>query len=158
MNRWIVRTALVFVSALAAACGSETPAPSADAEGCEHLQEGPATAVTAAATSDAAPEIDSDHRRYDVTLTAISGGMGGFVRYAASEATDYVFFSSADVPMQFLDATGTAVTPEASAKSSTGCSEIKGRHLVPLEVGPYSIQLGPTTLTSVSIVVEEAAH
>lgn len=158
MTGSIVRAVFVVVSALAAGCGSDTPQPSADAEGCEHLKEGPATAVTAAATEDAAPEIDSDHRRYDVALTSISGGMGGFVRYAASEAADFVFFSSADVPVQFLDATGTMVAPETSAKSSTGCVEIKGRHVVPLEVGPYTLQLGPTTVTSVSFVVEEAAH
>lgn len=156
MNRWIVRT--LFVCALASGCGSETPPPGPDAEGCEHLREGPAVAVAAAPAADGAPEIAANHRRYDVALTPVAAGNGGFVRYAAPEAGDYLFFLSADVAVQFLDAAGAPVAPEASAKSSTACVEVKGRHVVPLEVGPYAIQLGPTTHGAVSIVVEEAAH
>lgn len=138
-------------------CGSD-PEAHPDAEGCEHLREGPAAAITAATTADSAPAVDADHRRYDVTLIAVTGGMGGFVRYTAPEAVDYLLFLDADVPVQFLDAANATVTPEESATSSTACSEIRGRHLVPLEVGPYAIQLGPTAATTVSIAVEEAAH
>jgi hypothetical protein len=141
---------------LTLACSNDRP--HGDAEGCEHLREGPAVTVAATATADAAPSIAADHQRYDVTLVAVTGGMGGFVRYAPGEAADYLFFLSAGVPVEFLDATSAPVAPEESASSSTACAEIKGRHLVPLEVGTSALRLGPTSQTSVSIVVEEAAH
>jgi hypothetical protein len=149
---------VVMVSICAFACSDDHGGDNVDVEGCEHLREGPAVALTATATADTAPAVAADHQRYDVTLIAVTGGQGGFVRYAASAAGDYVFFLGADVPARFVDAAGAAVTPEESASSSTACAEIKGRHLVPLEVGTYGIDLGPTTQTSVGIVVEEAMH
>lgn len=129
-----------------------------DAEGCEHLREGPSIAVSAAATGSGAPAIDADHNRYDVTLSAVSGGLGGFVSYAAPEATDYLFFLGAAVPVQFLDAANVVIALEEEATGSTACTEIKGRYLVPLQVGTYTLRLGPTAQTSVAIVVEEAGH
>jgi hypothetical protein len=154
-SRWIVTAAIG--SALALGC-SEPGEEGADAEGCEHLKEGPAVAVTATAGGEGAPAIDDDHRRYDVALVAVTGGMGGFVTYASPMATDYVFFLGTDVPLQLINAASAPVTPEESATSSPVCTEIKGRYLVPLEVGTYALRLGPTTETSVSIVVEAAAH
>jgi hypothetical protein len=154
-TRYIVANAIIF--SLAVGCSDE-PHENPDAEGCEHLREGPAVALTAAAAAGSAPAIMADHQRYDVALVAVTGGMGGFVNYGAPEATDYLFFLDADVPVQFQDATSASVTPEDSAAGSTACADIKGRHLVPLEVGTYTIQIGPTTNTSVGIVVEEAAH
>ena len=155
---WIV-TGLVL-STLTLGCSETHENP--DGEACEHLKGGPAAAPapapTAAATADAAPAVAADHQRYDVTLIDVAGGKGGFVKYAASEATDYIFFLGADVPVEFLDAANAPVAPEASASNSTGCAEIKGRHLVPFEVGTYALRFGPTTQTTVSIVVEGAGH
>jgi hypothetical protein len=153
---WIIIGSVI--SALALGCSEKHEDP--DAEGCEHLKQGPAAtpAPTAAATADAAPAVAADHQRYDVALIDVAGGKGGFVKYAASEAADYLFFLSADVPVEFLDGANATVAPEESATSSRACAEIRGRHLVPLEVGTYTLRLGPTTETSVSIVVEEAAH
>jgi len=157
-NRWIVTGAIL--STLTLGCSDEHTDADPDLEGCEHLQEGPAVALTATNTADTAPAVLADHMRYDVTLIATTGAtaFGGFVKYAAPEATDFVFYLSADVPVEFLDATGAVVLPETSANSSTACAEIMGRHLIPLEVGTYGLQLGPTTRTSVSVVVEEVAH
>lgn len=154
-NYWIV-TGLT-ISTLAFGCSS-SGTPNIDVEGCEHLKEGPPVAVTAAATADLAPAVDADHMRYDVALIDVTGGKGGFVKYAAPEATDYLFFLGADVPVQFLDAANAPVAPEESTTSSTVCTEIKGRHLIELAVGTYAIKIGPTAQTSVGIVVEEAAH
>jgi hypothetical protein len=153
-SKWIATSAIVSTLALACSETHENP----DTEGCEHLREGPAVALTASAGADTAAAVAADHQRYDIALISVTGGMGGFVKYAAPEATDYLFFLGADVPVQFLDAAGATVTPEESASSSTACSEIKGRHLVPLEVGTYGLSFGPTAQTSVSVVVEEAAH
>ena len=158
---WLI-TGLI-ISATVFGCSDKSDGQaheSPDDEGCEHIKGGPAAspAPTAAASADVAPALGSDHRRYDVTLIDVAGGKGGFVKYAASEAADYLFFLSADVPVEFLDGANAPVTPEASATSSSACSEIKGRHLVPLQVGTYAVRLGPTTHDTVSIVVEEAAH
>jgi hypothetical protein len=149
---------LLVVTCWAVACSEDHAHEDPDVEGCEHLQDGPAVAVTAATAAGATPAVADDHQRYDVTLVAATGGMGGFVRFAAAAASDYIFFLNADVPVQFRDAAGAVVPPEDSASSSTVCTDIKGRHLVPLEVGPYDLQLGPTTATMVGIVVEPAAH
>lgn len=143
---------LGFVAAgLVLGCGQ----PHVDAEGCEHLKEGPPAAVTATAGTAGAPAIKADHQRYDAALVDVTGGKGGHVSYASAEAAHYVFFLDADVPVKFLDSSSNEVVPEESATSSAGCAEIKGRHAVPLGVGTYFLSLGPTSQTSVGIVVEE---
>lgn len=141
-------------TALFVGCGGDEE--SADTEGCEHLQEGPAAPITATASSTGAPAVSNDHRRYDITLTDVTGGKGGSVSFAASEGTDYVFFTSADVPVTVKNGSGATVTAEESVKSSSTCTEVKGRHTFPLSVGTYTLTFGPTTATSVSLVIEEA--
>jgi len=151
--------AAVLVSAgLVFGCGGEEEEENVDVEGCEHLQEGPSTAVTATAATAGAPAVKDDHRRYDVTLVDVTGGKGGSVTFAAAEEGDYVLFTSADVQVAITDANGQAVAPEASVKSSTECTEIKGRHTIPMKVGTHTLTFGPTTQTSVSLVIEPAAH
>ncbi len=147
--------AVLLSSLLFAGCGDEE---TVDAEGCEHLQEGPSSPITATATATGAPAVKDDHRRYDITLVDVEGGKGGSVSFAAAEATDFILFTSADVPVSIQNASGQAVSPEASVKNSSECTEIKGRHTIPLEVGTYTISFGPTTQSSVSIVIEAADH
>lgn len=146
--------AAVAGSLLFTACGAGEPDP--DAEFCEHLQEGPASAVTAATMSP--PAIAADHTRYDVTLTDVTGGKGGQVTFAADEATDFIFAFNKDVPVAFKKSDGTAITPEETVKTSTGCTDIAAKYTVPLEVGTVTLDFGPTTETQVGIVVEEGAH
>lgn len=146
---------LFLTVAAATGCGHEDENP--DVEGCEHLKEGPASAVTAAATATGAMAIAADHKRYDVSLVDVTGGKGGVVTFAAAKEEDYIFFLSADVPVKF-SAGGMAIAPESMAKSSPTCAEIKARYVVPLKVGTTQLDLGPTTQTSVGIVVEAAAH
>lgn len=148
--------ACLLSTALLVGCSGEEE--SADAEGCEHLQNGPGAAVTATPSASGAPAVSNDHKRYDIALVDVSGQKGGSVTFAASEATDYVFFLGADVPFSVANANGQAVAIEESAKSSSECTDIKGRHVVPLAVGTYTLSFGPTSATSVSVVVEEAAH
>jgi hypothetical protein len=140
--------------AVCAACPGE---PNVDQEGCEHLKEGPATAVTALASGEG-PLVADDHHRYDVSLVAITGGNGGRVRFASDEQGDFIIFLNQGVPLKVLDSSGAEVAIEASATSSTACTDIRGRHVVPLGVGTYTLSLGPTTQTSVGIVIEHAAH
>lgn len=146
-------SAILLSSSLLLACGEE----SADAEACEHLQKGPATSVTASASTSGAPAVRNDHRRYDITLADVTGGKGGSVSFAAAEATDYILFTSAKVQVGVKDSNGMAVTAEESVESSSACAEVQGRHTFPLKVGTYTLTFGPTTASSVSIVIEESA-
>jgi hypothetical protein len=149
-------SACLLSSALLVGCGE--PAEDADAEGCEHLQEGPAVAIAASTSSASAPLVGNDHKRYDITLPAGTGGNTGSVSFAASEATDYTFFLSADVSLTLTRSSGQTVAFESSAKSSASCGDIKGRYVAPLEVGTYTLTFGPSSAGSVSLVIEESAH
>jgi hypothetical protein len=148
----------IFLSAtltMLAACGDEEPVEDVDVEGCEHLQEGPEVAVTATdGLDESTPAVSDEHMRYDITLVPVVGGNGGFVTFAAAEATDHVFFLDADVALGLDDGTGAGVTIEESASSSPECDEIRGRHVAELRVGTVYVELGPTTETEVSLVIE----
>jgi FAD/FMN-containing dehydrogenase len=146
-------SAVLLSTALLVACGGDEESP--DVEACEHLNEGPAAAVNASATG-AGPAVSNDHKRYDITLTDVTGGKGGSVSFAAAEGIDYILFTGADVPVAVKSSSGQTVAPEASVKTSSECTEIKGRHTFGLGVGTYTISFGPTTATSVSLVIEEA--
>ena len=147
-------SACLLSSALLIACNN---ANEADVEGCEHLKEGPASAVTATASTSGAPAVSNDHKRYDITLPAGTGGNVGSVSFASAEATDYVLFLGADVPVKVTSGSGD-VAFEESAKTSEVCTEVKGRYVVPLGVGTYTLTFGPTTQSSVSLVIEETSH
>ncbi|MFP2905167.1 hypothetical protein ACLESD_08940 [Pyxidicoccus sp. 3LFB2] len=158
MNKKLLAALLMSTALLTSACGDDAEEEEgADVEACEHLQEGPATPVTATLTG-TPPAVGNDHRRYDVTLVDGTGGKTGSVSFAATEATDYIIFTSADVALTVRDAGGATVAIEESTKSSTECTEIKGRHVVPMTVGTHTLTFGPSSTGSVSIVIEEAAH
>lgn len=159
MKKLLLSVSLLSSLLLASACGDEE-APQTenpDVEGCEHLQEGPATPV-AAASGAGAPAVDDDHRRYDIALADVAGGKGGDVTFASAEAGDYVLFLGAAVPVAVLDGTGAQVPFESSSASSPQCAEIKARHQLELGVGSYTLRFGPSSLGAVSLVVEPAAH
>lgn len=156
MNRKLF-AAVALSAGLVFGCGDEEE-ENIDVEGCEHLQQGPATAVTATATATGAPAVKDDHNRYDITLVDVTGGKGGSVTFAAAAEGDYVLFTSADVQVAVKDANGQVVGIEASTKSSSECTEIKGRHTIPMKVGTHTLTFGPTPLTAVSVVIEPDAH
>ena len=150
----------LLLSAALAGCGPSTPEPSADAEACEHLQEGPNVAVTATAAATGAPSVGTEHTRFDVTLIDVTGGKGGSVSFASEHEADHVVFLSEEVVLKVKDGAGAEVALESSAASSADCALVKGRHVVDLGVGTYTFSFGPTTKTSVQLVIEvdEAAH
>jgi hypothetical protein len=151
----MMRTLALVSFVLAAACGDDSTEPSLEEEACEHLQEGPAVARTATAAAAGAPAVSNDHMRYDVALVDVTGGKGGFITFAAAEAGDYVFFFSADVPLAVTTSAGQPVTIAGGETGSDLCTELARSYDVPLTVGTFNLQLGPTSATSVSIVVEE---
>lgn len=129
-------------------------------EACEHMGEGPATPVTAAEAAAEAPAVADDHRRYDVTLIGAADGTSGTLSFAAATAGDYAFFLSAAVPFELRDATGAVVAIEATEQGSELCPGVVAvSHTIAVPaVGLHSIVLGPTTETTVSLVIEPAAH
>ncbi|RYZ33808.1 MAG: hypothetical protein EOO71_41020 [Myxococcaceae bacterium] len=157
MKNKLLSAVLLSASLLVCACGDDAVEASGDEEGCEHLQEGPAVNVTAVA-SGAGPAVSNNHTRYDIALVDVAGGKGGAVSFAVSEATDYVLFTSATVPVKVTNGSGTTVEFEESATSSELCTEIQGRHVVPLTVGTHTLTFGPSTLSSVSLVIEESGE
>lgn len=124
-------------------------------EACEHMKDGPARPVTAAAEREGAPAAAFEHARADITLATVEGGNGGYVSFPADEATDYVFYLSAAVPFAVFDATGAAIELEAS-EPVTACGEVAIAHTVPLDVGTVFLYFGPTEATTVSLVFEHA--
>jgi hypothetical protein len=74
------------------------------------------------------------------------------------EAADYVLFLSENVPVAVTNAAGQAVAAEESATSSSECTEVRGRHVVPMQVGTHTLTFGPTSHANVMLVIEETAH
>lgn len=148
----------------AAPSATPTPKPStaalpeADMEACEHLNEGPATAVTATLTAVGAPSVSEGHKRYDITLVESDAQYAGHVLYNSKEEADYVLFFDQDVKLEVKDDADAVVAIEESASSSVACGTVKARYVVPLGVGLYSLHLGPTAASTVSLVIEESAH
>ncbi|MOA51539.1 hypothetical protein D3C78_1747000 [compost metagenome] len=60
--------------------------------------------------------------------------------------------------LEVRDSENALVEPEAVASFSLACGTIKARYEVPLGVGLYTLHLGPTAASTVSLVVEESAH
>ncbi|RKH57863.1 hypothetical protein [Corallococcus aberystwythensis] len=158
MKKKLLSALLLSTALLAAGCGGDDEDEAhADEEGCEHLQEGPAVNVTAA-VSGAGPAVSNDHKRYDIALVDVAGGKGGTVSFAVSEATDYVLYASTPVPVKVTNGSGATVEFEESSNSSTLCTDIQGRYIVPLTVGTHTLTFGPSTLSSVSLVIEESGE
>lgn len=129
---------------------------SLDAEGCEHLENGPFVDVTAGADAQAAAEVKADHRTYRV---ALASGQAGFVKFAAADKGEHVLFLDTDVPLEVQDDQGGAVTIEASEKGVSACTIVKAKHTVDLPgAGTHYFKLGPASVARVMVVVEEASH
>ncbi|CAM4496980.1 MULTISPECIES: hypothetical protein [Myxococcus] len=158
MTKKLLAAFLLSTALVSAGCGDDHPEEEGvDAEACEHLQEGPATAVISnMGTNNPPPEIRADHRRYDITLMSGSEGNQGMVAFAASEAADYVIYTNADVPLSVTTSSGEAVEIEESTSSSKGCTDIKGRHVVPLTVGTHYLTFGPTSVATFGVLIEES--
>jgi hypothetical protein len=59
--------------------------------------------------------------------------------------------------MTITDANGAAVEIEESADVAE-CTEVAKQHNADLEIGTYTLKIGPTTESMISLVVEEASH
>ena len=143
--------AVLLSAALLASCGGEN----VDTKPCEYLQEGPASSVTASASATGAPAVSADQRRYDISLIDVTGGKGGSVSFSVAEAGDYTLYLNGEVPVNVTNASGQRIEVTVSGTGSSECTEIKRRHTFPLAAGMHSIAFGPTTVSSVSLVIDQ---
>ena len=145
---------------LSLACGREEEEGknSVEVELCEHMKEGPAVMVSAAAAPESGPDVSTEHMRFDVAFGDFEGMKGGYVVFRAGAVADYVFALDAVVPFALTKIDGSTIAIEETRNGATECTEVAVQHTVLLEVGSARIKLGPTSQTGVSIVVEPAEH
>lgn len=125
-------------------------------EFCEHLEEGPELALTATDAPEGAPDASTEHTRHDVTLPA---GAVGYISFAADEATEFAFGFSTDASAMLFDAGGNEVAWEEVVTSPEGgCDALALYGTADLEIGTYTLALGPVDGDLVQVVIEEAAH
>jgi hypothetical protein len=152
MRRFFTFLPIPCVSAAVGLClslgvaGCSDDEVSLDAEGCEHLREGPAVPTPSGGA------IDDDHQRYDLTLSP-SANPAGVVTFASSREDHYFVFLSRDVPLTVRQG-GKEIAPTGFVDGSPACTEIATRSQFHLSVGTYELVFGPTSETSVSIVIE----
>ena len=144
-------SAVLLSAALLASCGGEN----VDTRPCEYLQEGPASSVTASASATGAPAVSADQRRYDISLIDVTGGKGGSVSFSVAEAGDYTLYLNGEVPVNVTNPSGQRIEVTVSGTGSSECTEIKRRHTFRLAAGMHSIAFGPTTASSVSLVIDQ---
>lgn len=161
--RWLAAW-LLALSVGVAGCGDEEEAApegeehGLEEEGCEHMKEGPSMSVTASAQAEGAPVGAGEHTRFDIALVDVEGGKGGYVTIEADEDGEFVLFLSADVPVTISDGGGAEVAVEGSEPVAL-CTEVAVAHTFDLEVGAYTLFVGPTEASELRLVLEAAgAH
>lgn len=152
---------LALLAILGLGDGCDSSGGSADAAGestadeaCEHLTDGPFVDVVASV--DTPPDVSKGHTAYRVALVDVAGGKGGAVAYANATAGDVTIFLSRDVPVVVTGPDGSPIDAEDSLEGSA-CSAIAASHVFPLPVGTSTLTFGPTSETTVSVVIE-AGH
>ena len=131
-------------------------------EACLHIQQGPASSTTAAATrEETLPSVSAPHTRHDITLVtgdAFGEARGGFVRYEASESGDFTFYLGGAVELEVSQG-DTVIAPESMASTVSACEEVKATYTLELQGGSsYTLKLGPTEESAVGLVIEHAGE
>jgi hypothetical protein len=154
--RWIA-PALVLTMGVACAsdggsedAGHEEEDPAAEA--CEHMVDGPNENHTATLAAPF-PTVNTEHTRHDVTLVDDAGEYRGTVQYEVSAEADYLVFLDRDVPLAFFDSSGNALAVEQSEPVDE-CEDVVIVKHVPLAVGTVELRFGPTTESTVRLVIE----
>ena len=135
-----------------------------DAEGCEHMQEGPSQAVEAnlPSMSRTPATIKPGHQRWDVSLLAEGGARQGTLTLENDKAGDVAIYLNKDLPLVLRQSGQADPVPFKSVvKAVDACTAVKARYVATLGVGVYWVDLGPHTEASVNMVVEpvsDAAH
>jgi hypothetical protein len=122
-------------------------------DACEHLNEGPIVAVTAAdADTSAAPALDKTHTRYDIALPG-TGARDRFVRLTIAKTAEYSLYGTTAMTIDVLDDGRKMVTAATQPTAAIGCDLAKGRTVLPLSVGTYYLKLKANAETATRLVV-----
>jgi hypothetical protein len=164
-SKYLTLVSMSGLALAAAACGGDDAGGShedldPEADGCEHMIEGPSEAVTAVADMAAdAPDIGEHHIRWEITLVDDGAGMfGGYVDLVVEEAGESVFFGDADIQLTLRDAAGNEVPLHDADDSITACTEVVASNTYELGVGTYQLELGPSTESTFRVVVIPAGE
>lgn len=133
---------------------AESTTPADDA--CEHASEGPFEDVTAVVEGEEPADVSAEHTAYVVTTADLMDAQqnrGGRVSFASAVAGDYFVFLSDHADLSVYDASGAEVSLEDSVHDVAECTEVSMYHLVELGVGTYTLELGPTSLEEVTLVI-----
>jgi len=136
--------------------GSPTPMRTPDAQQvdvCGDITESDFP-VTATAATASAPALTTKHTENRVTLATVGSAKGGFVKFNSDKEGPWDIFLTRNVAFKLITATGSVVTPSASASSFPDCAALAAKYTVDLKLGVHYIELGPTSESEVSIVTE----
>jgi hypothetical protein len=141
--------------------GLDDPPPEIGAEQeqsmCDNLFSGSSTGAlpkTAGATIDEGGAVDAAAGRKTIDLVEFEGQMGGYVRLSiAPENLTPVFLMHAqDVPFAAVREDGTEV--DYYDTGDAVCADAAGRYLWIVRDSENHLRFGPTSATSVDIVIE----
>lgn len=125
-------------------------------EACEHMEEGPSAAHTATLAAPY-PDVSAEHTRHDVTLVDDGGQNGGAVTFEVDEDGEHLVFLDKDIPVAFRDVGGEAFDVLLS-EPVDACDSVAIQKHVTFEVGTVELRFGPTTESTVRIVIEEVGE
>lgn len=125
-----------------------------DAEICEHMADGPASAVVAATDPGSEPPtIGMAHTRYDLALG--DDGQGGFVGFVAlpvAEGAATIVAVDRGVEVSALDAVGAAI-PVTSSEANPDCAGVT-HHRFALPIGTATLRFASGEHDQVRVVIE----
>jgi hypothetical protein len=127
---------------------------------CFHAQFGPFVSVAGSPTRTfpaAAPNLNTAHTRYAVTLPGSPGNNEGTVKYRPARTGDWAILTSPDVDVLVLDAAGATVpTLLRHAVPTAECAVLQDVHVVSLVAAQtYRVVIGPSPSQQVGIVIEK---
>jgi hypothetical protein len=151
-NAWKL-TAIVL---LAACKGDDVHGEDPEAHACEHAAEAGAT-VAAAATreDDAGASISPGDEPYTVTLT---GGAGWLSIPTDVDTAALLFLGTADVVTGLYLDDGTEDLLPTGAPNETCPDDIPEHFDLDLEPGTWHLELGPSAVSEVWLMLVEGAH
>lgn len=126
------------------------------AVGCEHFAYGEDQPRTAALdTPGAEATLAAVHQRYVVTLPPTEGTEGAKLAFIANESGDFYFMLGEVVPFEVLqaDAAGDlTMTPVEVVDPGETCTAAAQVHHYLLDAGTYTLVIGPTEATELTLV------
>jgi len=131
---------LAFPVSLVTSCGGQGEV--IDGEGCDYLESGPFTSVTAGLAMDTSAPSITAAGGFTVTLP---GAEVGFLSFDSPDDTEYIVFADRPVAVAAFTPSGTEITAQARATSISACTIVQRRDIIELPVGLFYFGLGPDT-------------